>query len=214
MKKNYIAYISLLIVLFLSISYNRSTARSISQAHIASQLIRLHVVANSDSRDDQSNKLLVKNDIVDYLQVLLRDAKDIEEARDLIRTHLPNIQTIAMKTMARLGCYVSVSASLSYDTFPIKQYGDLTLPAGQYEALVVHLGKSEGKNWWCVLFPSLCNLDETYQVISEENKEKFKELLTKEEYESLFTAEQPPVFYKSKIKELFDKVIDYFPAKG
>lgn len=184
------------------------------QQHIAGEIIRLHVIANSDSKEDQALKLQVKDEVVSYLREKLKDAQDVAQARQIIYDNLADIETVAGKKMTDEGYSYEAKASLSYCDFPVKQYGDLTFPAGKYEALRVQLGTSEGKNWWCVMYPSLCYVDETYQVITEENKEQFKKILTKEEYQSLLTAKEPPVFYKSKLKELYDKVIDYFSVKG
>ncbi|MFA9465113.1 MAG: stage II sporulation protein R [Velocimicrobium sp.] len=213
MNSKFILYFFFLFLLLASPNKKSETVNIASQEHIASQIIRLHVIANSDSTEDQALKLLVKNDIVLFLREQLNTAQTITEARKIIQDNLSSIEEVAATSMANNGYFYSVKASLSFCDFPIKQYGDLIFPAGRYEALRVELGTSKGKNWWCVMFPSLCYVDETYEVITEENKEKFKEILTKEEYESLLSDENTPVFYKSKLKELFDKVIDYFPIK-
>lgn len=202
----------LCLFLLLSLPATKNDAK-VSQEHIASEIIRLHVIANSDSKEDQALKLLVKDNIVSYLRDKLTDAKTIEDARKVIQNNLSSIEEIAVNTMDSQGYFYGATASLTFCDFPIKQYGDLVFPSGNYEALRVKLGASEGKNWWCVMFPSLCYVDETYDVITEENKEQFKKILTKEEYESLLSSKENSVFYKSKLMELFDKVIDYFPIK-
>ena len=212
MNSKFIIYSLCLLILFISPA-NKNQTKNTSQEHIASEIIRLHVIANSDSKEDQALKLLVKNEIVSYLREELGSAQTIEDAREIINDNLITVEEIAANKMASLGYFYSVKASLTFCDFPIKQYGDLTFPAGRYEALRVELGTSKGKNWWCVMFPSLCYVDETYNVITEENKEQFKEILTKEEYESLLSNDTSSVFYKSKLKELLDKVIDYFSIK-
>lgn len=183
------------------------------QRHIAEEIIRLHVIANSDSANDQAFKLEVKDEIVAYLQEELKDAATKSEARQIILENLSEIEWIAAQKISEEGYSYDAKASLTYCDFPVKQYGDLTFPAGTYEALRVQIGKSAGRNWWCVMFPSLCKVDETYDEITDENKEKFKEILTEKEYESLLNSDEDTVFYKSGIKRLFDKVIDYFPIK-
>lgn len=183
------------------------------QENIAGEIIRLHVIANSDSDEDQALKLKVKDEIVLVLREQLGDTKNIQDAREIIQANLPLIEKIALRVIKKEGYYYTAKASLGLCDFPIKQYGDMTFPAGQYEALRVTLGKSEGKNWWCVMFPSLCYVDETYDVITEENKEQFKTILTEEEYESLLSGESKPVFHKSGLKPLIDKIVDYFSIK-
>lgn len=180
------------------------------QEHIAQEIIRLHIIANSDTSADQSLKLKIKDEIVSLLRNKLDETENIEEARDVILANLSSVEAAASQVMECQGYDYTVKASLGQCDFPIKQYGDMIFPAGTYEALRVELGRAEGKNWWCVMFPSLCYVDETYDTITEENKEKFKKILTKQEYESLFTSKEPPVFYKSKILEWINKVIDYF----
>jgi len=213
MNSNFLIYFICLFLLVMSPNMDEKVLSSDGQEHIASEIIRLHVIANSDTEEDQSLKLLVKNEVVSYLREKMDGTQTIEEAREIISDNLSSIEEVAAKKMASEGYFYGVNASLTFCDFPIKQYGDLTFPAGRYEALRVELGTSEGKNWWCVMYPSLCYVDETYEVITEDNKEQFKEILTKEEYESLLSADTNSVFYKSKLKELFDKVIDYFSIK-
>ncbi len=213
MNSNFLIYFICLFFLVMSPNMDEKVLSSNGQEHIASEIIRLHVIANSDTEEDQSLKLLVKNEVVSYLREKMDGTQTIEEAREIISDNLSSIKEVAAKKMASEGYFYGVNASLTFCDFPIKQYGDLTFPAGRYEALRVELGTSEGKNWWCVMYPSLCYVDETYDVITEDNKEQFKEILTEEEYESLLSADTNSVFYKSKLKELFDKVIDYFSIK-
>lgn len=183
------------------------------QEHIADEIIRLHVIANSDTKEDQALKLKVKDEIVTMLRDKVTNAQNIDEAREIIRNNLSSIEETAARVMVSEGYFYSANASLGPCEFPIKQYGDMTFPAGEYEALRVELGTGLGKNWWCVMFPSLCYVDETYDVITDENKEQFRDILTEEEYESLLSEDTPQVFYKSKLKQLFDKLVDYFSIK-
>ena len=89
--------------------------------------------------------------------------------------------------------------------FPIKKYGDLTFPAGDYQALMIRIGQGEGKNWWCVMYPSLGFVDSTYQVVPEESKEKLKETMTKEDYEMLLGGESE-VSFGFKLLDWVDKL--------
>lgn len=180
------------------------------QQGIAGEIIRFHVIADSDCEADQLLKLKVKETVVAGLREKLCHAKDIEEARDIILENMGEIEETANEVIEKNGFSYQARASLGQAVFPVKMYGDLTFPAGQYEALKIELGKAEGKNWWCVMFPTLCYVDETKQEITEENKEKFQKILTQEEYDSITQKEGNQVFYKFKIQEYLYKVIDYF----
>ena len=165
--------------------YGEAVKGQTRQRAIAEQIIRLHVIANSDSEEDQAVKLKVKEIIITYLRGEMMDAHSVEEARQTIREHLPQVEEIAREKLLKEGYTYEVNASLEDCYFPVKEYGDMTFPAGQYEALRVKLGKSSGRNWWCVMYPTLCFVDSTYQVVPESSKEKLKESLTEEEYDSL-----------------------------
>ncbi|HEX3031205.1 MAG TPA: stage II sporulation protein R [Bacillota bacterium] len=127
----------------------------------AEELIRFHVVANSDSTADQALKRQVRDTIVQYMAPEFRKAKSIEEAREIAKANLGMLEKLAALEVREAGEKYSVRASLGQFMFPTKTYGKFSLPAGQYEAVKVVLGKGEGANWWCVLFPPLCFVDLT-----------------------------------------------------
>lgn len=189
-KKGKIAGIAALFLLtaVLMMLYHRRVEETKMQQHIAREVLRLHVVANSDSEDDQELKLKVKETVVTYLRGVMGDADSVEEAREEIKKRLPEIEEIAEEKMQTEGYDYEAEATLGECYFPVKEYGDLTFPAGDYEALRVNLGESAGKNWWCVMYPTLCFVDSTYQVVPEESKEKLKENLTEEEFNSLLDS--------------------------
>lgn len=179
----------------------------ILQQGIAEEIIRFHVLADSDSEEDQQLKLKVKDQVVAYMQEKLAEAENKEQAREIIQANLTEIESLAEETLWREGAYNSVKAYLTQKEFPVKSYGEFSFPEGVYETLQVEIGSAEGKNWWCVMFPSLCMIDESYTVVPDNAKEKLQENLTKEEYESLL--EEDKVEYKWKIAEWW-KGIDYF----
>lgn len=156
------------------------------QQGIAGEIIRFHVLANSDSNADQELKMQVKEEIVAYMAEVLELAEDLDQTRDLISENLEKIEELAKQTIKREGYDYSVSAELTECYFPMKSYGDCTFPAGEYEALRVCIGEAAGKNWWCVLYPNLCFIDSIHAVVPEEQKEELKNVLTEEEYSSLF----------------------------
>lgn len=120
------------------------------------ELIRLHVVANSDSEEDQARKLLVRDAIIGSLQMDMQKILDAEQANEYLQEKLPAIQMLAEKTLRTLGCTDMVSVSLCREIFDTRVYDTFTLPAGVYNALRIVIGEGQGKNWWCVVFPSLC----------------------------------------------------------
>lgn len=124
-------------------------------------LIRLHVLANSDSVKDQELKLKVRDAVIAYLAPYLETAADKAAAKQIVLEHQINLVAIAESVVKRNGENYPVDLQIGMFDFPIKSYGSLVLPAGKYEAVRVLLGKAEGKNWWCVLFPPLCFIDIT-----------------------------------------------------
>lgn len=119
-------------------------------------LIRLHVVANSDLQNDQEIKLKVRDAIVEYLQPLLAAVPNKEQAMKLVENNLSNIEDIANKTLEKLGETDCAVVSLGKAVFDTRKYDTFSLPAGVYDSLRIRIGKGEGKNWWCVVFPTLC----------------------------------------------------------
>ncbi len=119
-------------------------------------VIRLHVVGNSDSREDQSIKLLVKDAVVRYLQPLVEDFQDKEEAEEFVTRNLLSIQQIANDTLENLGSDDRAIVRFGEEAFDTRKYETFSLPAGIYESLRIVIGDGQGKNWWCVVFPSLC----------------------------------------------------------
>lgn len=153
------------------------------QQGIAGNVLRFHVLANSDSQEDQQLKMQIKTDVVKYLEEILGEDATLAQTREGIRTHLEEICRVAQDTMIRQGNRVPVKVCLTSDYFPEKRYGDCTLPAGKYETLQVKIGEAKGHNWWCVLYPSLCFVDEACAVVTQEKMEELKEVLTAEEYD-------------------------------
>lgn len=141
------------------LAYNLDTG--LPSAHSQHNMIRFHVLANSDSVEDQQVKIKVRDAIVSYLAPYLKDVSDADLARQIITERQDEMTDVARQVLAANGANYSVKTEVGIFDFPVKSYGDLTLPAGKYEAARVLLGKAEGKNWWCVLFPPLCFIDMT-----------------------------------------------------
>ena len=120
------------------------------------ELIRLHVVAESDSQEDQAVKLRVRDAVIGSISEDLAKIADIDQAKQYIREKLPKIQQVANETLRALGCDETAIATLREEVFDTRVYDTFTLPAGVYEALRITIGEGQGKNWWCVVFPTLC----------------------------------------------------------
>lgn len=205
MKKNIkkVGFVcAVLFVCGLMYFYGRATDEQRLQREIAREVIRLHVVANSDSEEDQALKLQVKEEILELLRAQMSEDKTVGMAQQTLRDNLDEIEKTACSCLQDKGYDYEVNAELGTCYFPVKEYGDLTFPAGEYKALKVNIGKSEGKNWWCVMYPTLCFVDSTYQNVPDESKEKLKENLTEEEYDSLLTGGDE-VEYGFKIFDFF-----------
>lgn len=187
--------------------YGKATDGQEMQKSIAEQVIRLHVVANSDSSEDQQLKLEVKEEIVSLLRNKLRDDTSVSMAQKTLREHLEDVKMTASRYIQEQGYDYEVSAELGTCYFPVKEYGDMTFPAGEYKALKVNIGNAEGKNWWCVMYPTLCFVDSTYQVVPDESKEKLRENLEADEYESLLTGGED-VEYGFKIVDFLSGLWD------
>ena len=120
------------------------------------ELIRLHVVANSDSEEDQALKLRVRDAVTESLAQAMADIGDVDQAKAYLQENLPKIQKLANDTLRELGCEDTAVVSLMEEAFDTRYYETFTLPAGVYEALRITIGEGEGQNWWCVVFPTLC----------------------------------------------------------
>lgn len=127
-----------------------------AQKELAEDVLRLRVVACSDSEEDQSVKYAVRDAMLAAMRPLSQQAKDAGEMRQLVDEHLPELVQIAQNTVQRCGSDADVSATLAFEHYPTRDYGAFALPAGDYQGLQIRIGKAQGKNWWCVLYPSLC----------------------------------------------------------
>ncbi len=123
---------------------------------LSEELVRLHVVANSDSQEDQQIKLRVRDAVTQSLEQAMEDFSDVEQAKAYLRENLPKLQKLANETLRSLGCTQEAVVTLCREAFDTRYYDTFTLPAGIYEALRITIGEGEGRNWWCVVFPTFC----------------------------------------------------------
>ena len=155
-----------------------SARKSLSQS-----AIRFHVLANSDSTSDQELKIKVKKAVVDYIYHNTNDFDTIEETKIFLTRHDARIKRIAEDVLTTNSSDYNVSSTFGKDTFPTKSYGDVTFPAGEYTSYTLTIGSGKGHNWWCVLYPPLCFIDESTGVLPDSSKQQLKENLTETEYQ-------------------------------
>lgn len=156
------------------------------QQNIASKIIRFHIIANSDTKSDQALKLRVRDEVLNYISPKLEDSKDINQSRKILTENNKGILEVAQKVINEEGYKYGVVSTLSKVNFPIKTYGNITLPQGKYEAYRIIIGKGQGQNWWCVMFPPLCFVDVSKGQASYKRTEKqMKGILNKKEYNSV-----------------------------
>ena len=146
--------IALLIGLALFLTSGALALRT--QRELADRVVRLHVLANSDSEEDQALKLRVRDVVLERATELLKQSADRREAEGLLRGQLLELERIAAEEIRACGYDYSVAAELTNTEFPTKEYDGFTLPAGEYLALRIVIGEGGGQNWWCVVFPPLC----------------------------------------------------------
>ena len=151
--KKMISFI-LISILFVSVFYGVSCYGDKTQ--LRREVIRLHVVANSDSEADQAQKLRVRDAVNEYLMELLEETETAKDARQVIDGHLPELESVAKNVLSAEGTDMTVRATLMEETFDVREYDTFTLPSGVYTSLRIELGAGKGHNWWCVVFPSLC----------------------------------------------------------
>ncbi|HCC06704.1 MAG TPA: stage II sporulation protein R [Clostridiales bacterium] len=185
-KERNILILSLIIGMIITFSYVTATASFYTrdlQEDMASKIIRFHCIANSDSSDDQTLKLKVRDEILNKMRDKMSDAQNINETRKIILENIDSIKKVAESVVASEGKNYKVQVKLQENvSFPVKEYGDIVMPAGKYEALRVIIGSGEGKNWWCVMFPPLCFVDESYAIVDSKSNKKLKDTLTYDEY--------------------------------
>lgn len=126
------------------------------RGYLRENLIRLHVVADSDSREDQQIKLQVRDAIVTKLQQIMADISDVDQAKEYLKTHLADLEETANQVLQSIGSTDVATVSFELEQFPKRVYDTFSLPSGIYEALRVTIGSGKGQNWWCVVFPQLC----------------------------------------------------------
>lgn len=142
-------------------THNEGEIRTLNYDEVKDSLIRFHVLANSDSEKDQNLKLKVKNKVIDYLYPYLNDSQSLDESRQIIKDRMQEVKKLAEEVIRDNNYDYGIKVELARENFPDKSYGNITLPQGNYEAFRIIIGDGQGRNWWCVMFPPLCFVDES-----------------------------------------------------
>ena len=198
-------FIILSILFFLYVSISAFSYVNAVSCDLSKSVFRLHVIANSDSAEDQNLKYIVRDNIINYMKSLTENAKSKEETINLVSCHLSDFEDIANKTIKDNGFDYKAKVSIGNFNFPTKKYGDISFPAGYYDALKIQLGNSNGQNWWCVLYPSLCFIDISSGFVPEDSKETLESTLNEEEYKLISDTNDQSIKIKFKLIELFNK---------
>lgn len=199
--KNYflLGFLLVIFVLISAISYVDAVSNNISDS-----VFRLHIIANSDSDEDQNLKYMVRNEILTYINQYGDSFNNKEDIINFINENNEEIQHIAQKSVYNNGYEYPVSIEVGNFSFPTKTYGDISLPAGYYDALRIKVGKATGQNWWCVMFPTLCFVDLTSGIVEDDSKEVLETSLNDEEYALISTQDSPTLNFKFKLLEMFE----------
>lgn len=198
----------ILILSFLLFIYTSICAISYAQTistDISNSVFRLHVIANSDSAEDQNLKYQVRDNLLNYMNTICTKCTTKQEAISLVKKNQDNFKQIALDTIKKEGYSYNVTINIGNFDFPTKTYGDISLPAGYYDAMRIEIGEAKGQNWWCVMFPPLCFVDITSGVVPDESKEIMKENLTEEEFALISNNNSNnEIQFKFKLLEIFN----------
>ena len=180
-KLNFIFILTILVFIYIALlSFNYSKAIS---SNLSDSVFRLHIIANSDSSADQELKLKVRDKIIEYMNTLTSNSSDKKDVISIVNNHLDSFKEIALNTIKENGYNYDVNIEIGNFNFPTKTYGDISFPAGNYDALKIEIGDAIGQNWWCVLFPPLCFVNSSTGVVPDDSKNTLKENINSESYE-------------------------------
>jgi len=178
------------------------------EENVYEKVIRFHVLAESDSAEDQSLKLKVRDAVLDYISPKLAQCKEFESAAAILKEETEQIKLVAEKTIRENGYDYSATAELVREDYPTRVYDEITLPAGSYTSMKISIGNGEGKNWWCVLFPSVCN---SFSVSPKKNpKDDYAAAgFTPEQYRMIQKNSAPTYKVRFKVLEMLSDLLGF-----
>jgi len=195
-----------LVIFILFIIYTLLSVFSYSNAvtsDISNSVFRLHVIANSNSKEDQDLKYSVRDALIQYMNSICANISSKEDAIKLVTENKDEFYNIAKKVVSDKGFNYNINIQIGNFSFPTKHYGDISLPAGFYDAIKVEIGSASGQNWWCVMFPSLCFVDVSQGIVPEESKLELQDNMEEENY-NLISSDNFEFKLKFKLVELFE----------
>lgn len=199
MNKPKIKLLNLLTVLMLCLLLLFSILPIHGEGEIYNRVLRLHIIANSDSDLDQSLKLQVRDAVLEYCAPLLFDVCSREEAAEIINANRAGIESVAKEVLDKNGCNLGAALEVCRESYPTKAYEGFCFPQGSYLSVKLMIGEAEGQNWWCVLFPKLC----TEAVMSVED-EFIAVGFTPEQYKIITETESASYRIRFKLLEFFE----------
>lgn len=191
--KRTILLLSVLIISFIYIFYPL-IEKKMTEDSFKEKVIRFHIRANSDKKEDQALKLLIRDEILEVMGEKFKDTKSLAESRIVIKDNMNEMKKIAENIIIDNGKDYAVNISLKEDNFPLRKYGNMIFPQGKYEALIIEIGEAQGQNWWCVMFPPICFVDITHSVAYAAENNELGEYIQES---------NPPLILKSAIGEFF-----------
>ena len=194
-KKIYTIISTIFLILLISLISLLSIQNSLS-----TKVLRLHILANSNSTFNQELKLKVRDEVINYLTPLLKNSSNLDETKKIISNNMTSINNIAQSVVSKYSNY-KTNISLATSNFPTKQYGNISFPAGNYEALKIIIGEGEGNNWWCVMFPPLCFTNSSAGSFDVDSQKKLQAALSDEEYYIINNYDKPNVKFKFRLLE-------------
>lgn len=207
-KKNLFMRIAfvLILLLFYTIFCAFSYVHTISN-DISNSVFRLHVIANSNSLEDQNLKYKVRDNILNYMNSLCSNTNSKDDAIKIAKMNSNEFYKIAKKTIEENGYSYDINIDVGNYEFPTKVYGDISLPAGNYDAMKIEIGDANGKNWWCVMFPPLCFVDISSGIVPDDSKKILKDSLSNNEEFILVNEEKSSdIKFKFKLIEMFQNM--------
>lgn len=196
-----VLFLLFLFVLMSAISYVDAISTNISNS-----VFRLHVIANSDEPCDQELKYKVRDSLLEYMNEISTNCISKDEVIKLAKLHQEDFNKIAKEVVENNGYNYDVNIKIGNFDFPTKNYGDISLPSGSYEALRVEIGEAKGQNWWCVMFPPLCFIDVTSGIVPDESKEYMEDNLSTEEYDLISKTDNSTIKFKFSLIEMFQNL--------
>ena len=185
----------------------RTSGEEALASRIAPEILRFHILAESDSPHDQELKMGLKGLVLDYVHSQVPDSAGKEELTAWLLNNKTSIESMSEDWLASQGKSCPVTLEVTQDYFPTKAYGDMVFPCGMYDAVRITIGEGKGHNWWCVLYPSLCYTDSLHAVVPETSKQTLACLLDEEDYSALLPQQEkggkkPEVRVRFRLLEL------------